>query len=169
VLVIGGTVDYPATAEVFDPATMSFSPTGPLTVRGDFTGALLPDGRVLAIGGDNSKRGTASQTWDPATGVWTATGSPAGRYSVFQTETLLTDGRVLVVSGPAEIWDPTTNAFVSVGPTLPGLGQQTATLLKDGRVLVVGGFDGTPTALAAAALWDLSEVPSQHATASPAS
>ena len=64
VLVIGGTVDYPATAEVFDPATMSFSPTGPLTVRGDFTGALLADGRVLAIGGDDSKRGTAGQTWD---------------------------------------------------------------------------------------------------------
>jgi WD40 repeat protein len=168
VLVIGGTVDYPATAEVFDPASMSFTPTGPLTVRGDFTATLLADGRVLAIGGDGSRRGTAGQTWDPATGVWTATGSPARSYSFSQTETLLADGRVLVVSGPAEIWDPTTNAFGSVGPTLPGLGQQTATLLEDGRVLVVGGFDGTPTALAAAALWDLRGVPSQGATASPA-
>ena len=168
VLVFGGTEDYPATAEVLDPASMSFSPTGPLTVRGDFTGALLADGRVLAIGGNGTRRGTAGQTWDPATGIWTATGSPTGSYSVYQTETLLDDGRALVVSGPAEVWDPATNAFGSVGPTLPGLGQQVATLLKDGRVLVVGGFDGTATALAAAALWDLRGVPSPPATASPA-
>ncbi len=178
VLAVGGTADYPATAEVLDPASMSFTPTGPLSVRGDFRTTLLGDGHVLAIGGSGSRRGTAGQTWSPATGTWTATGSPAGTYSSYQTQTLLDDGRVLVVSGGAEVWDPTTSAFGAVGPTLPAVGQQTATLLEDGRVLVVGGqvgaldqhqvWAGSADALADAAIWDLRGVASPLVTAPPA-
>ena len=83
--------------------------------------------------------------------------------SVFQTETLLADGRVLVVSGPAETGTARRTPLARWTDAARGRVSSTATLLKDGRVLVVGGFDGTPTALAAAALWNLSEVPSRRA------
>lgn len=164
VMAVGGTADYPATAEVLDPTTMTFLPTGQLTVRGEFRTTFLADGRVLAIGGSGTRRGTAGHTWDPGTGTWTATASPAGTYSSYHTQTLLEDGRVLVVSGPAEVWDPKTSAFSPVGPDLPAVGQQTATLLADGRVLVIGGqtgaldqhqvFTGTAEARADAAIWN---------------
>jgi hypothetical protein len=178
VLAVGGTLDYPATAEVLDPASMVFGPTGSLSVRGDFRATLLSGGRVLVVGGNGSRRGTDAEIWDPTTGIWSAAGSPAGSYSSYHTQTLLDDGRVLVISGAAEAWDPATSAFGAVGPSLPAVGQQTATLLEDGRVLVVGGqagaldqhqvFAGTADALADASIWDPRSVPGPLVTASPA-
>ncbi|HEX5504058.1 MAG TPA: kelch repeat-containing protein [Thermomicrobiales bacterium] len=62
VLVAGGWRAYDfksvqATAELYDPATNSWSLTGPLParVRGQ-QAALLPDGRVLLVGGDDTQR-----------------------------------------------------------------------------------------------------------------
>ena len=54
VLIVGGydQSDGPtATAELFDPASGAFWPTGPMSVgRAGPAAALLPDGRVLVIG-----------------------------------------------------------------------------------------------------------------------
>jgi len=60
VLVAGGQVGtrvYTATAsaEIYDPAAGTFSPTGDMTTgRINHTATLLPDGMVLILGGDNS-------------------------------------------------------------------------------------------------------------------
>ena len=77
VLVIGGGRhwDDPSTwlasAEVWDPVTESFGPTGPLaTEHGYHTATALPDGRVLVIGGnDNRQRAIAmAEVWEPSDG-----------------------------------------------------------------------------------------------------
>jgi hypothetical protein len=168
-VVEGQTVRETATdsAEIFDPATGHFTPTGSMTVaRALHQATLLPDGRVLMSGGfGEPSPGTPgtehAEVFDPATGTF----GPAGDLHAtrfLHSAVLLTDGRVLVVGGVAnpgdrgavtltEIYDPTANAWAS-GPTLQTswLGS-TATLLGNGKVLVFGGENASgfpePTAL----------------------
>jgi Tol biopolymer transport system component len=112
---------------------------------------LLADGRVLIAGGC----GTASEVYDPATGVFTPTGSMAVARGA-STVTLLPDGRVLVAGGyncaaagedgmwaSAELYDPLTGTFSPTGSMKAPRSQHTATLLADGRVLITGGLSGS--------------------------
>jgi hypothetical protein len=125
VLVIGGSsvgadgVSPRASAEIWDPETATFSPAGTLaTARASHTATLLPDGRVLVVGGtgptaDGSARLASAELWDPLT----ATFSPAGDLAEGRdghSATLLADGRVVVLGGSgakdgatlasAEVW-----------------------------------------------------------------
>ena len=76
VLVAGGAST--ASAELYDPATNRWTPTGSMSVdRHSSTATLLRDGRVLVVGG-HSGNGTGVQAsaelYDPASGRWTPTG-----------------------------------------------------------------------------------------------
>jgi hypothetical protein len=101
-------------AAIFDPATMTFSPTGSMARREDHDTynryrdpywrrlTLLHDGRVLVTGG-------------------------------------MTDARNATPTADADLFDPGTGTFRSVGPMLEPRSGHSATVLDDGRVAIIGG------------------------------
>jgi len=144
ILVVGGTrVDGSGqaltSAELWDPTTSSFSPTGSLALaRSGHLALLLRDGRVLVIGGRPEDDVDTAEIWDPTTGSFAD--APLPRQSgMVLAATLLSDGRVFLVGQTAaQVWDPATDAVVGTGKTIPGHVATRAMLLHDGRVLVIG-------------------------------
>ena len=148
--------------------------TGDLTTpRYIHTATLLPNGKVLAVGGGlvNGSFVNSTELYDPAAvggaGAWSTIRSPqTGRY--VHTATLLQNGQVLVVGGGAnngsiafdsvELYDPALNGgagdWISTCPLRTGRYLHTATLLPNGKVLVVGGSDAGGNSLASAELYD---------------
>jgi hypothetical protein len=152
------------TAEIFDPESRSFAPTGSMiALRGDHAAALLPDGRVLVTGGSSPVGGLRSaEIYDPATGSFAAA-ADMGAIRWLHTATPLPNGRILIAGGQgagvpggahasAEVYDPSSGQFLAAGPMPRAHGKgHTATPLADGRVLILGGWSGDffePTAAA---------------------
>ena len=159
VLIVGG--DQTGTAELYDPATGTFRPTGDVaTGHGgttalftpQATATLLPDGRVLIVGASKS------ELYDPAHETFTATGNLIVPQFGF-TATLLNNGKVLISGGSTgdyccenavnpELYDPATGTFSltgayadagsipSPGAGTSGLAYTTATSMSDGTVLI---------------------------------
>jgi hypothetical protein len=102
----GGGSKWISTAEVYDPTTGKFSPTGSLTLdlggsNPDFTATLLLDGRVLIAGGTNSNGSRAdAELYDAKAGRFSATKSMLTARQC-PTATRLADGRVLIAGGVA--------------------------------------------------------------------
>lgn len=160
VLIAGGCTNVTcyaatATAEVFDPASGVWQPTGNMsTIRYHFTGTLLQNGNVLAVGGCNqagpcTSPARTTEVYSPATGVWSLSGSLSlGRDS--HTATLMTDGRVLIAGGfsfvgtepRAEMYDPATGAISQMANMKIGRANHSATLLTNGKVLIAAGVVG---------------------------
>ena len=88
VLVAGGNADdgrVVGTAELYDPATGTWTATGNMTMwRASPSITRLDDGRVLVTGGFSAD-GRSAELYDPSTGKWMATGlhgrSPRWRWS----------------------------------------------------------------------------------------
>ncbi len=61
-----------ASAEIYNPSTGTFCPTGSLaTARAGHSATSLANGTVLVVGGSNSGGTLASaEIYDPATGTW---------------------------------------------------------------------------------------------------
>ena len=171
VLVVGGnmssalsTVSAITSAKLYDSATETVTTTGSLGIgRNGHTATLLPNGKVLVVGGFNTPQPAAAELYDPANGTFNFTGSLV-RTRQDHTATLLPNGEILIVGGfnlnsgdattSAELYDPATGTFRPTGSLSMARGSHTATLLPNGKVLVVGGLGPGATYLASAELYD---------------
>jgi N-acetylneuraminic acid mutarotase len=163
VLVVGGcaTADCStilASAELYNPRTGAWTPTGSLhDARALQSATLLPDGQVLLTGGCGDP-GCAitlasAELYNPVSGAWTTTGSlhdPRARHRT----ALLPNGQVLVAGGcipancstvldSAELYHPRTGAWTTTGSLQTARCCVGLMLLHTGQALAIGGHDQT--------------------------
>lgn len=152
-LVAGGETDgsVAGTAELFDPATLTFAATGNMVEPRALAASVnLSTGKVLVVGG--FKYGTlhaSAELYDPASGTFVATGTMKHpRYT--PTATALASGKVLVAGGSeglfeqnpteiAEVYDPQAELFAETGAMSRPRDYHAATLLDGETVLIAGG------------------------------
>lgn len=154
---LGGGFQTTSTAEIYDPATGTWTPTAGTGVdRYLHAATLLPDGRVLVTGGSPSGgSGDAiadAEIYDPAGGTWTAV-APMNQIRRQHAALLLPNGRVMVIAGDlsgnsldgltsVEIYDPARDAWTEGGPLAVARARFPAVLLPDQTILISGGFNG---------------------------
>jgi len=155
VLVMGGCSSYGCgsdtpSAEIFDPATNTFTSVAPMKAhRASFGATLLADGRVLVTGGYNSTGVTTeNETYDPAADKWTVN-PPMKHPHAVHVAMLLQDGRVLAAGGDtglglpgaeADVFDPVAGTWKAVGSMAQRREYFQGATLPNGKALVVGGY-----------------------------
>lgn len=153
-----------ASADIYDPETDTFAPTGPLNVaRRSPTATLLNDGKVLIAGGGSSVSTGATmpmntaEIYDPSTGTFRLLTARMTVPRQYHTTVKLPNGKVLIIGGSlgpglqnisrsVDIFDPATETFTEVGQMLFPRITQVATLLRDGRVLLAFSWNGIDVA-----------------------
>jgi hypothetical protein len=180
VLFVGGDAEYrpgsqnyagPGTLETYDPTTgqsaMCGSLNNPSNARTGLVAYLLPDGRVLALGGNGCQETITPMLLDPATfspsatSVGTLVPLPVTVYSPGSCQ--LQDGRVLVSGGMGAqpnpgglagatvsepyVWafDPATDSWSTVGTMDASRTEHNMIDLGNGTVAVIGGGTSTVT------------------------
>jgi len=165
VIVAGGVVantDFTAVTfpdcEIYDPTSGIWTLTGAITTkRIRQTATLLKDGKVLLIGGADSKGPLAScEIYDGK--MWSLTGTMNTPRFLGHIATRLENGKILVTGGlinskstsnslfdlgektsRCELFDSKTGIWTLTGPMTSARNFHTAVLLLDGKVLVTGG------------------------------
>ena len=159
VLIAGGRGDtVTATAELYDPKTKQFVPTGNMQVaRYKHTAGLLPDGRVLIAGGSDERDWngalSSAEIYDPRTGRFTA--SSFAERQPLQAAGRCCAGRLrrsadcrrqqasggLTIRAPVSSWSRRANSATTWH-------FMTETRLEDGTVLLAGGYPNNDRATA---------------------
>jgi len=163
VTIIGGgvtgaqTARNPLTAETIDLTTLAPPPAWTRTAdmnfaRTNVSGTLLPDGTILAVGGQRNGKWNSdpqhvleAEIYDPATDVWTPTTPMAHPRQYHSIAVLLPDGRVLTAGGvdpspgiverdqrSMEIFSP---SYLSRG-TRPTIGSAPATVAYSATIAI---------------------------------
>ena len=139
-------------AELYDPATGHWEKAGPAggaagTHRLAHTVTLLPDGRVLVVGGTTARAAGTAEVYSPETGEWTLVAAPAVARE-HHAAVVLPEGVVLMMGGEhyttgalasVERFDPATGTWASTHALVEPRGKLGAVVLPDGAVLVMGG------------------------------
>jgi N-acetylneuraminic acid mutarotase len=153
VLVAGGTsnvldTDDLASAELYDPATGTWTETGALAgPRSGASAVLLPDGDVLEAGGGGpagaleTGNPATAELYDPMTRIWTSTDAMSvPRFN--GTATLLADGQVLMAGGQQSSSSNALSSAELYQPALaPFLAGVTASDVSATGALLQGGVD----------------------------
>ncbi|MGD8857455.1 MAG: kelch repeat-containing protein [Chloroflexota bacterium] len=153
VLVVGGyRGTWLGTAEIFDPATGTSTPTYPPACHGtSHETVVLADGRIMLVGGacGSGRPGIVAQVsiFDPVTASWQAV-APMAQARFGMTVNRLDDGRVIVIGGgdgdialaSTEIFDPATGAWRAGPPMHDARVVHTTTRLANGDLLVAAGW-----------------------------
>ncbi|MCY1018585.1 Kelch repeat-containing protein [Pyxidicoccus sp. MSG2] len=139
-------------AELYDAATGHWEKAGPAggaagTHRLAHTVTLLPDGRVLVVGGTTARAAGTAEVYAPDTGEWTLVAAPAVPRE-HHAAVVTADGAVWVLGGEhyttgalasVERFEPATGTWASVPALVEPRGKLAAVVLPDGAVLVMGG------------------------------
>jgi large repetitive protein len=149
-----------SSAEIFDPATETFTLVASLSVaRRDPEAVSLADGTVMVIGGYSGPFG-CFQCVEPTSEIFNRNAGPSGM-GQWTTAASLPVGRVAftanlvnntvfiaggqegntVASQSANLYDPITDSWTAMTPLITGRENQRATVLYNGTVLIVAGQD----------------------------
>lgn len=172
VLVAGGWNTASGTlksAEIYDPTTSTFAPTGPMSAGHLWSGwtspwPVLPNGTVLAAGGldTNGALLASAELYDPVGGTFSSTGPLVTGVLAFAA-TSLADGSALFVGGysaamgeaqtpswtytagtdEAQRYDPSSGTFALAGTLAEQRLFGCNVRLASGDVLAIGGWVGT--------------------------
>ena len=142
-----------ATAEIYDEASGTFSPTGSMAYeRVGHTVTLLNNATIIVTGGHNDfspRPMPSAELYDIGTGTFSFTGS-MNSARLGHTAVLLGNGTLFVAGGwnvdfsainLTETYDPVTEQFTPSDSMVDARMGHTATLLKDGTILMAGGAD----------------------------
>lgn len=174
VLIVGGyrdlvdfrrrTTNISAKVEIYDPTTGLFTIFGNLSLpRAEHTATLLPDGRVLILGGySSSKMINTGEVIDAMKGTITVLDEPMQIGRMGHNAVPLDNNRILIIGGYTwgteesagkvvnklnpisnlEIFDLVNESFKKIGEQLlPARGAMQSWVLPDQRVMLVGGED----------------------------
>jgi N-acetylneuraminic acid mutarotase len=142
-----------SSAELYNPATGRWSPTGSMLVADSgLTATLLGNGLVLVTG----FTGSNPEIYDPVHGTWSDTGPlpVSGEYGLAAP---LHNGQVLLAagaSGSSAIYNPATNSWSATGSAASSHLGGTATTLANGEVLAAGGVSNGGYPLSSSELYD---------------
>jgi Kelch motif/Galactose oxidase, central domain len=163
------TAQHPQAVAAATVLSGSLNPATPmLEPRSGHSATLMPDGKVLIVGGmrRNQDFYRSAELYDPATEKFTSAGEMA-LARVGHAAVLLHSGKVLIVGGwighgctdSAELYDPLTGKFTTLSKMTAKRGQPAATLLANGDVLISGGADhDTPGGIASAEIFHAADL-----------